>query len=99
VFVPFFGRPASTSRSAATLALRTGTPILPLFIRRERGGQHRVTVKAPLEPAPGPTTEAAVVDLTRRCTALIEEAIREAPEQWLWMHARWRTRPPEEVGS
>jgi len=99
VFVPFFGRPASTSRSAATLAIRTGTPILPLFIRRERHGRHRITVKPPIEPAPGPTTEDGVADLTRRCTAVIEEAIREAPDQWLWMHARWRTQPRGEVGS
>jgi KDO2-lipid IV(A) lauroyltransferase len=97
VFVPFFGRLASTSRSAATLALRTGTPILPLFIRREPDGTHRITVEAPIVPPAGATTEAGIVALTGRCTQVIEEAIRQAPEQWLWMHARWRTRPAEEA--
>jgi KDO2-lipid IV(A) lauroyltransferase len=97
VFVPFFGRLASTSRSAATLALRTGTPILPLFIRREPDGRHRITVEPPIAPTPGPTTEDGIVALTRRCTQVIEDAIRQAPEQWLWMHARWRTRPPDEA--
>ena len=97
VFVPFFGHLASTSRSAATLALRTGTPILPLFIRREPDGMHRITVGDPIEPDPGRATEDGIVELTRRCTEAIEDAIRQAPEQWLWMHARWRTRPAGEV--
>ena len=93
VFVPFFGMAASTSRSIAVLALRTGAPILPVFIRRERWGRHRVTIGAPL-PAPVKTGPDAVVELTAQCTLAIEGAIREAPEQWLWVHDRWRTRPP-----
>lgn len=97
VFVPFFGRLASTSRSAATLALRTGTPILPIFIRRETDGTHRITVGPPIVPAAGETTEAGIVALTERCTRLIEDAVRQTPEQWLWMHARWRTRPADEI--
>ena len=97
VFVPFFGRLASTSRSAATLAVRTGTPILPLFIRRESDGRHRITVEPPITPPAGAATEEGIVELTRRCTRAIEDAIRQAPEQWLWMHARWRTRPAGEV--
>ena len=97
VFVPFFGRLASTSRSAATLAVRTGTPILPLFIRREPDGRHRIMVEPAIVPPAGAATEDGIVELTRRCTRVIEDAIRQAPEQWLWMHARWRTRPPEEA--
>ncbi len=94
VFVPFFGRPASTSRSIAVLAVRTGTPVLPIFARREPDGRHRVVVLPQLEPLPTNDVEAAVVELTARCTAAIEAAIRETPEQWLWMHNRWRTQPP-----
>ena len=93
VFVPFFGRPASTSRSIAVLAVRTGTPVLPIFARREPDGRHRVMVLPHLEPSPTNDVEAAVVELTARCTAVIEAAIRQTPEQWLWMHNRWRTRP------
>lgn len=95
VFVPFFGRPASTSRAMAVLALRTGAPVIPIFARRERGGRHRVIIGPPLESATSNGQEAAVVELTARCTAVIEAAIREAPEQWLWMHGRWRTRPAD----
>jgi KDO2-lipid IV(A) lauroyltransferase len=93
VFVPFFGRPASTSRAMAVLALRTRTPIVPVFARREPGARHRVVVQPPLEVPVSPEPE-GVVTLSARCTAAIEAAIRQAPDQWLWMHDRWRTRPP-----
>ncbi len=95
VFVPFFGVPASTSRSLAVLAIRTRTPILPVFIHRDARGRHRAVIHPPL-PGSGPNASpSAVVELTMRCTAAIEAAIREAPEQWFWMHDRWRTRPAE----
>jgi KDO2-lipid IV(A) lauroyltransferase len=94
VFVPFFGRTASTSRSLALLALRTGTPIVPIFIRRESVGRHRVVIEPPLSLPRSNDLEGAVVELTARCTQTIESAIRRAPEQWLWSHDRWRTRPP-----
>jgi len=96
VFVPFFGRLASTSKSLAVLALRTGTPIVPTFIRREDAGTHRIVVRPALPLPDAGDLEAAVVALTTRCTEAIEAAVRETPEQWLWMHNRWRTRPPEE---
>ena len=100
VFVPFFGHPASTSKSMAVLALRTGTPIVPAFIRREDAGAHRVVVGPPLAPPRSEgDVEAAIVALTARCTEAIEAAIRKTPEQWLWMHDRWRTRPPEDRGN
>ncbi len=93
VFVPFFGRLASTSRALALLALRTRAPILPIFARRA-DGRHRVVIAPPIVPPSRGASEAAVAELTARCTAAIEAAIREAPEQWLWSHDRWRTRPP-----
>lgn len=96
VFVPFFGRSASTAKSLALLAIRTQTPVVPVFIRRETAHQHRVEFHPPLLP-PGPKTgERGVVEMTMRCTATIEAAIRATPEQWLWLHDRWRTRPAEE---
>jgi len=97
VFVDFFGRPASTSRSVALLALRTRTPVVPTFIRRDSDGCHTVFFYRELDVPDSNGSEAAVVELTARCTAAIERAIREVPEQWLWSHDRWRTRPPGEV--
>jgi KDO2-lipid IV(A) lauroyltransferase len=94
VFVPFFGHAASTSRSVALLALRTGTPIIPIFIQREGVGRHRVIVEPPLPLPPSNDLDRAIVELTALCTQAIETAVRRTPEQWLWSHDRWRTRPP-----
>jgi KDO2-lipid IV(A) lauroyltransferase len=94
VFVPFFGRAASTSRSLALLAVRTGAPVLPVFARREGPGRHRVVIEPPLPRPRASDPEQAIVELTARCTAAIESAVRRTPEQWLWSHDRWRTRPP-----
>jgi Kdo2-lipid IVA lauroyltransferase/acyltransferase len=93
VFVDFFGHPASTSRSIAVLAVRTGAPIVPIFAYRNADGGHRVVIRPALPPASSNDPEAAIVEVTARCTAEIERAIREAAEQWLWSHVRWRTRP------
>ena len=97
-FVSFFGRPASTSKSLAVLALRTGTPVVPIFIYRQGLGRHRVVIHPPLavDASPDSDSDGAVAELTQRCAAAIEAAIGIAPEQWLWLHNRWRTRPPSE---
>jgi len=92
VFVPFFGRPASTSRSLALLSLRTGRPIVPVFIHRERDGRHRIVVEPALATPPADSPD-AVIELTAECARRIEAAIRRWPEQWFWLHRRWRTRP------
>jgi KDO2-lipid IV(A) lauroyltransferase len=94
VFVDFFGHPASTSRALALLAVRTGAPVVPIFARRANGTGHTVVIRPALPMPVSNDPDAAVVELTARCTAEIERAIREAPEQWLWAHDRWRTRPP-----
>jgi KDO2-lipid IV(A) lauroyltransferase len=93
VFAPFFGIPASTSKGLAVISLRTGAPVVPVFIRRADGGRHRVEVEAPLPvPAGGD-----VVAYTAAFNRAIEAAVRRAPEQWFWMHERWRTRPRAET--
>jgi len=93
VFVPFFGQLAATSRSLAVLALRTGAPVVPGFIRRLPNGDHQMI----LEPAvPLVTTGDLDHDVavnTARFTATIERHVRSHPEQWFWVHRRWKTRP------
>jgi KDO2-lipid IV(A) lauroyltransferase len=92
VFVPFFGVPASTSKGLAVLALRTGAPVVPAFLRRDPDGRgHCVDVGAPIPPPP----DGDVATYTAAFNQALEAAIRRAPEQWLWMHARWRTQPKE----
>jgi KDO2-lipid IV(A) lauroyltransferase len=91
VFVPFFGAPACTSKALAVIALRTGAPVVPVFLRRETDGRHCMDVGAPLIPP----LDGDVSVYTAIFNQAIEAAIRRAPEQWFWMHARWRTRPRE----
>lgn len=87
VFAPFFGRPASTVRSPAVLALRYGAPIIPLNIFRETGRLY-LRFTPPIEPD-GHTVET----LTAECNRRLEEFIRQHPEQWFWLHRRWKTQP------
>lgn len=103
VFVPFFGRPACTRDGPVRLAMRTGAPVLPVFIERiGESARHRVRVLPPLELVPEPAgadAQAAVVENAARMTAAIEAAIRRAPDQWIWTHRRWRTQPRSERRS
>jgi KDO2-lipid IV(A) lauroyltransferase len=95
VFVPFFGRPACTRDGPARIALRTGAPVFPVFIERiGESARHRVRVQPRLElPPAGGDEKAAVLEATARMSAAVEAAIRRAPDQWIWTHRRWRTRP------
>jgi KDO2-lipid IV(A) lauroyltransferase len=96
VFVPFFDRPAWTPSGAATLAIRLGCPMIPGFIHRKPDLSHHIELFPPLEsPRPG-SLEDQVVELTTGATAAIENQIRTHPEQWVWMHRRWRTRPNDQ---
>ncbi len=99
VFVNFFGRPASTHRSPALLSLKYGTPIVVADIFRE-DGLHRCVVSDPIYPNPFRSSPDAVRELTQAFTARLEEFVRAHPEQWFWVHDRWRTperRPTAEV--
>jgi KDO2-lipid IV(A) lauroyltransferase len=93
VFVPFFGRPASTSPGLSAAARRTGAPVLVGVSIRD----HDV-LRIHLEgPFPVPHTDDIDADIrahTAEITAAIEQLIRRHPEQWLWLHRRWKVRPP-----
>jgi len=95
VYVPFFGKPASTTLGLAVLARRTGAPVFPVFMERVGAlGRHRLTIQPPLEwdDARG-EKKAALVANTAHYTRVIEDAIRRRPEEWFWFHRRWRTQP------
>ena len=91
VFVPFFGKPAWTPTAATDLALRLGAAVVPTFAERLADGSHRVTFYPALE------LPANVQAATAQMTAEIEKQIRRHPEQWVWMHRRWRRQPPPEA--
>jgi Kdo2-lipid IVA lauroyltransferase/acyltransferase len=99
VFVPFFGRLAFTPRAAADLALRFGAPMVVGTIHRKGprpGDGHLLTVKEIPFSADPPDREAEVVRLTAACSSALEAAIRRHPDEWVWMHERWKTRPGSE---
>lgn len=89
VFVNFFGHPASTPRGAAELALKYGSPVAVCMIVRLRPGKYR-SIFREVEVRHDDTIES----LTQRYTSAMEDIIREHPEQYFWMHRRWKTRPP-----
>lgn len=96
VFVPFFGQPAHTPRGAADLALRFQAPVLAGWCRRrgpKPGGGHEIDFLEIPHDAEPRDREAEVVRITGACTAVLEEAIRKTPAEWVWMHERWKTRP------
>lgn len=94
--VPFMGYQAYTFAGAASLAILTGCPIVPVFSFREAPFRHRVAVHAPLPfPEIGDRRE-RILELTRRCNQAIEDAVRSCPSQWLWLHRRWGRRIPQD---
>ena len=98
VFVDFFGRPASTTPGLAVMSAHTGAPVLPAFIRRAPDGTNRVEV-LPHLPPPADRRPETVQAFTAACTKIIEDEIRRYPDQWLWWHKRWKSRPPEEKAA
>ncbi len=98
VFVDFFGIPACTSTLMARMALRTEAAVVPGFcfwdptLRR-----YRVRFEPALETIRTGNEEADIVANTAACSRVIEDYARRYPEQWLWVHRRWKTRPPGEA--
>ncbi|MFC2146318.1 lysophospholipid acyltransferase family protein [Acidobacteriota bacterium] len=97
VFVDFFGKPASTVSSVSQLHLKRAIPIVPIFLHYE---EDKIVLEL-LEEIDAAGTGIGnqnedILQLTRRCTSLIEEKIRQYPEQWFWFHNRWKTRPPRQ---
>ena len=98
---PFFGDVTPTFATLAEIALRTGTPVLPLSAFKDyKSGKHAMAFYEPLEltdaTATGPDDEAEieqVAALTALCNSAFERMIIEHPEQWLWSHKRWRDQP------
>jgi KDO2-lipid IV(A) lauroyltransferase len=93
VVVDFLGRPASTDPGLAALALASGAPVLPVFIRRLEDGTHEVDIGVEVPLAPGATRAARIAASTARFAAVVADAVRRTPEQWLWLHRRWKVAP------
>jgi KDO2-lipid IV(A) lauroyltransferase len=97
IFVPFFGVPACTASGLARVALRTGAAVLPGFMVWEPGEKKYVLrFGGEIPPAETGDDDRDIVESTARFTEAIEAAIRRHPDQWLWVHRRWKTRPEGE---
>jgi KDO2-lipid IV(A) lauroyltransferase len=99
IFVDFFGIPACTASGLARIALRTDAPVVPTFtIWDADWGKYRLRFDPAVELARTGDLEGDIKANTQRFTSIIEEYVRKYPEQWLWVHRRWKTRPPGERG-
>ncbi|HME92320.1 MAG TPA: lysophospholipid acyltransferase family protein [Myxococcaceae bacterium] len=92
VFVPFFGRPACTTPALSMAAIRTGAPVFVVMAARE-GDHLRMFVEGPFPVADSGDRRRDLVDHTAKVTAVLEQYIRRYPDQWLWLHRRWKVQP------
>ncbi len=90
-FVEFLGRLASTPKGAAVMARMQDVPIVPLFIHSEPDGRHVLAIQAPICMEKTKDREKDVWEMTQRLTCLVENHIRQYPQQWFWLHNRWKT--------
>ena len=98
-FVKFFGRDACTATGLAHVARKTGAAVLPGFMLWEPAERKYVLHFGPEVEIPHTKdAQADILEGTQRCTAAIEGWIRRYPDQWLWIHRRWKTRPAGEAG-
>lgn len=98
-FVNFFGRPCSTAKGPALLALKTGASIIYFAALRQPDGSIKVVFEPVEIDYQAGATEENIQDITQRCTTRLEHYSRLYPDQWFWMHRRWKTRPREEIST
>ena len=97
VFADFFGVPASTHPGLARLAELSRAPVYPVFlVRQDHSPRHRIVILPKVETALSGDRAADTVENTRRFNQVFAEMVRRHPDHWIWMHKRWRTRPPGE---
>lgn len=95
VFVNFFNRPAHTASGPVILARKFGAAIIPSFIHLQPDGRYHVEFQPELELTTTADEEADIVTNTQKCSDAIERMVRRYPEQWVWMHERWKKQPQD----
>ncbi len=88
--VPFFGKIAYTPPGPAIFSLKTGAPILPMFVAREKGIPHTLVIGRPIEIERTMDEKKDIELLTAKFTRSIEDSIRHYPGQWPWLNRRWK---------
>ena len=97
IFVPFFGKPASTVVGPAQISMKTGAPIVVVCAHKRNPPPHLFEICPPIYPKNFPGGEEGAMKITQAYTAILERWIRMNPEQWFWLHRRWKTRPKTEL--
>ena len=92
--VDFFGHPAGTFKSPALIAMSSGAPVIPAYSWREPDGTHVLRFEAPIPLLECEDTTEAIRQNTRAFNAAIERMLLRHPEQWIWMHKRWKMATP-----
>ena len=95
VFVKFFGQPAYTPIGPVALAMTAGVPIFPIYIVRMGHDRHRIFCQTPMEMVRTGDRLKDLAENTRRWSEVTESFIRRFPDQWVWMHRRWKTQPSQ----
>ncbi len=91
VLVPFFGRPAYTTSAVAQLAIRTGASVVPGYCTRNKDGTHTIYITDPIPTIKTNDRQADIIKNTCNYNANLESWIRKNPDQWFWVHKRWKT--------
>jgi KDO2-lipid IV(A) lauroyltransferase len=99
VFVDFFGTKAATATGPIIFSMRTGAPIVPMFIHRIEGPRHKIVIFPPIELKTQGDRDKILLDAVQDFTTLIEKYIRKYPHEWGWIHKRWKARPKGEASS
>lgn len=95
VFVNFFGKPAHTATIPVLLSEKMGAPIVPVFIRLKKDYTYHITCYDALVMTDTGDPAADLIANTQICSDFYEKIIRRHPEQWIWMHRRWKKQPPQ----
>ncbi len=99
VFVDFFGRPAATPVGATVLAMKTGAAVVPTYVYMDSNHMHHMCILPELNMRRSGDEESDLIYNTQLMTHFIEDAIRQHPDQWVWMHERWKTRPGSAISA
>lgn len=99
VFVDFFGVKAATATGPVVFSMRSGAPLVPMFIYRLKGPRHHIVIEPAVEIREDLPRQEKLIDAVSRLTAVIERYIRRYPHEWGWIHKRWKARPKEERGG
>lgn len=93
IYVDFFGQKAATATGPAVFAMRTGAAILPMFIVRQEDDTHKIIIEPPVLLERRGDEKETVAAAMGQITHLIEQYVRRYPQEWAWMHRRWKSRP------